>query len=283
MTRLTRRIFLPPSMQSGAILERVNALAAEQGRTATFIPGKADDTTPLDPSVDIAVYQELDFAALTPDAEWTVAPPSALGSHVSFHKAMQPDQPDHWALTHGSAGAAGVQWLLDHGAQCLMPHGLEDAASDHPEPQNVGLLDSLYGTGAPVIGQSWDWREALIATSDAYRPDHEGWVNLTGRARHILSGPFMFLLPGRWRIEIEFDVDVETGVPRLAFQWGGAALEKTVFTTLLRKSGKYQVRLDAPVTRPDAAHCMVATDAAQLQGFLRLRSATLTYLGPLEG
>ncbi|WP_292052402.1 MULTISPECIES: hypothetical protein [unclassified Brevundimonas] len=281
MNALSPLVFVPASMHSGAIVERLQALAAEQCLTAEFVAEKATDALVAAPTADVCIYQDIDFDLLHPDARWSVVLPRSMQDLIAIHKLLQPDQPDHWALTHGSGAAAGVYWLREHGAATIRFDDLPPAESDFDLSASTAELERLYVQWPLEPGQSWDWRAPLIATSPAYTPDHEGWVNLTGRARHILAGPFIFLMPGIWKIELDLDVDVETGVPRLAFQWGGAALEKTLFTTLLRKSGRYQVSLEAKITRPDAAHCMVATDAAQLQGFLRLRDMKLTYLSAL--
>ena len=282
MNALSPLVFVPASMQSGVLVERLHALAATQGLTSEFVAEKATDELIAAQTADVCIYQDLDFDLLHPDARWSVALPDSMEDLIAIHKLLQPDQPDHWALTHGSSAAAGVHWLREHGAEVIRFDDLTPAKIDVDLSASVAELESLYAQWPLVPGQSWDWRAALIATSPAYTPDHEGWVNLTGRARHILAGPFIFLLPGIWKIDLDLEVDVETGSPRLAFQWGGAALEKTLFTTLLRKSGRYHVTLEARITRPDAAHCMVATDAAQLQGFLKLRDMKLTYLAALS-
>ena len=283
MTALTPQVFVPPSLQSGEIIAHIHALAAQQGKSSAFVADKASDTVLAGQATDVTIFQELDFESLTPiGSDWTIALPSTLESCVAFFKMLQPDQPDHWALTHGSGAATAAYWLHSHGAQALAFDSLDSDPAAPDVSAAAKYLEDIYEQWPIPIAKSWDWREPLIASSPAYLPDQDGWVNLTGRARHVLSGPFIFLLPGIWKIEMDVEVDVETGVPRLAFQWGGAALEKTVFTTLLRRSGRYQVTLEAKITRPDAAHAMVATDAAQLQGFLRLKGMKLTYLSPLE-
>lgn len=282
MTTLTPRIFIPLSMQSGAIYERLQQAVADQGLSCTFIAEKATDALVAAQQTDVCIFQELDFDLLTPDATWSVALPDSMESCIALQNSLHPDQPEHWALTHGSGAVAAAYWLRSHGAQVIQFQDLPTHKNATDLSVSAGQLASLYAQWPLVPRQSWDWRAPLIAASPAYTPDEDGWVNLTGRARHLLTGPFIFLLPGIWKIELDMDIDVETGVPRLAFQWGGAALEKTLFTTLIRKSGRYQVTLEAKISRPDAAHCMVATDAAQLQGFLRLRDMKLTYLSALD-
>lgn len=284
MPPLSPLVFVPLSMQSGAIIARIEEAAHAQGKTVEVVHDKATDELVASRSADITVYQIIDFEQMTTRGpQWTVVPPTKMDSCIAFYRVVQPDLPEHWALTHGSASACGVYWLSEGGAQMLRMDDLPASGDTPPMDTASKLLGDLYSQWPIPRGKSWDWRDAIIDTSSEYKTDHDGWVDLTGRARHILAGPFIFLQPGVWNIVMDVEVDVETGVPRFAFQWGGAALEnKTLFTTLIRNSGRYQVSLDTKITRPDAAHCMVATDAAQLQGFVRLNSLKLTYVSPLE-
>lgn len=283
MPPLGSQVFIPPSLQSAAILSSIEQMAAQEGRTTAFIADKATDALVAAPVADICIYQEVDFAALSGRADnWTLAVPDAVDSCVALYNSLHPDLPVSWALTHGSAGVAAVHWLLNGGANILrFASDSKGTAISSAVQEASDTLESLYNPWPVPVGKTWDWRAPLIATSDNYRLNTDGWLELSGRARHLLAGPFIYLPAGVWSLVLVIEVDVETGVPRLAFQWGGAALDKTVFSTLIRKSGRYQIRLDAVFDRPDAAHCIIATDAAQIQGYLKLGDVKLSYISPL--
>lgn len=277
-------VFVPFSLESHAVIARLQQMAADQGKTLEVTYDKVTDERIANLTSDITVFHDIDFGQFTQGgARWTVVPASSLASYLGFHRAMQPDQPEYWVRSHASGAAMGVVWLEASGAQVLRFADVPAGDTSSVSPESVKLLSDIFAEWPIPRGKSWDWRDAFIASSPEYKADQDGWVDLTGRARHILTGPYIFLPAGIWNVVMDFEVDVETGVPRFAFQLGGAALEKTLFTTLIRKSGRYQVSLDAKLDRPDAAHCMVATDAAQLQGFLRLGNLKLTYVSPLEG
>lgn len=283
MSPLRSLVFIPPSLQSSAILSSIEQMATQQGKSFAFIPDKATDQLLATPSADVCVYQEIDFAQLAGTAEnWTLAVPNSSESCVSLYHTLHPDLPVSWALTHASAGIAAVHWLLDRGANILRFASEDTVEASEGVKDASRTLDELYSPWPIPLEKQWDWRAPLIATSDNYKLNPDGWLELTGRARHLLAGPYIYLPAGIWSVTIDIEVDIETGVPRFAFQWGGAALNKTVFSTLIRKSGRYQVRLDAVFDRPDAAHCIIATDAAQLQGFLKLGDVTLSYKSPLD-
>lgn len=283
MPPLTPLVFVPLSLETGHFVARIEQLAAAQGKSVQVSYVKASDATVLDRTADVTIYHEVEYGAFTHGGpEWTVVPALSLDSYLGFFQTIQPDLPDHWSLTQASGAAAVAHWLEQTGGQVITFDDIPEADTAFVSRTTSKLMADMHGKAHHAPGTSWDWRDAFIATSPEYKPDENGWVDLTGRARHILTGPFIFIQPGIWNVVMDIEVDVETGVPRFAFQWGGASLEKTLFTTLVRKSGRYQVSVDAKISKLDAAHCLVATDAAQLQGFLRLDSFKLTYVSALD-
>ena len=285
MIEASRPIFIPPSWQAGYIRQAIEVAAKEQGLSFHFVVERATDALINNAASQVTLYQQLDYDALTPGAaNWLVVLPPGSEDCVRLFQTLHPDLGRPWAATHGSEGLAAALWLVEHGAQIVTEKTLEAIRAglkiEPPPPENTTAAAELApyaGFGVP-LGQSWRLNDSLVANSHNFVADADGWHDLTGRARHLLVGPHIFLPSGAWRIEIEFDVDVEQGRPRFLFEWGGAALERTKFSTIIKKSGRYQVALESRFSRPDAAHCLVATDAAQLQSKFRLSSCVLTRL-----
>lgn len=280
-----RPIFLPPSWRAGYIRQAIETAAAEQGLSFQFVADRATDASVEGPASQITLYQQLDYDALTLGAaDWLVVLPPGSEDCVRLFQTLHPDLGRSWAATHGSEGIAAALWLVEHGAQITTEGALRIGQASlkiedpHPPSTTAAPELALYSSFGAPLGRTWRIDDSLAANSPNYVTDLAGWHDLTGRARHLLVGPHTFLPSGTWRIDIEFDVDVEQGKPRFLFEWGGAALERTRFSTIIRKSGRYQVALESHFARPDAAHCLIATDAAQLQSKFRLSSCALTRL-----
>lgn len=281
----TINIFNPPSWRSGTLRQAIEVAAAAQDLTVRFAPERATDALLLSPQAQINIYQQLDFQSLTPAAaHWIVVPPPGSEDAIRLFQNLQPDLGRAWAVTHGSEGLAAALWLTEHGA-ALVP---EDCLWIGENPVGLTKLTPTDRSGAPELaayacfhipsGRSWSLDKSLLANSPGLITDSNGWHDLSGRARHLLIGPHIFLPEGKWRIDLEFDIDVEEGAPRLFVEWGGASLKRTGFTTIVRTSGTYQASLESLFNYPDAAQCLIATDAAQLQSRFRFRGCKLTRL-----
>lgn len=77
-----------------------------------------------------------------------------------------------------------------------------------------------------------------------------GRIDLTGRARTIIQGPYISLPPGRWRIIADFEIATPRDGGRFIFAWG-ADNHMTEWSGHLPHSGGYQVQLET--TWPEIA------------------------------
>lgn len=279
-------IFIPPSWRAGTLRQAIEAAAAAQGLTVEFVPERATDALLLASQAQINVYQQLDFQALTPAAaHWTVVPPPGSEDAVRLFQTLHPDLGRAWAVTHGSEGLAAALWLTEYGAELVAEDNLRigenlvEIAELAPTDQSAAPELAPYAGFHVRTGREWSLDASLLANSPGLTTDSEEWHDLSGRARHLLIGPHIFLPAGEWRVDLEFDIDVEEGAPRLFLEWGGASLKRVGFTTIVRTSGTYQASLESRFDHPDAAQCLIATDAAQLQGRFRFKGCKLTRLG----
>lgn len=69
------------------------------------------------------------------------------------------------------------------------------------------------------------------------------WIDMTGRMRPLLYGPYIRLPAGRWSVDVRFAVDPERAHAPLLFEWGSG----TEFCRIMgeiRHPGSYGIRLD---------------------------------------
>lgn len=278
-------IFIPPSWRAGTIRKAIEAAAAAQGLNTHFFAERATDALLLNPTAQINIYQQLDFKALTASAaRWIVVPPPGSEDAVRLFQTLHPDLGRAWAVTHGSEGLATALWLVELGAELVTEDQLRiggallESADIKPTDRLAASELSAYEGFHIPTGPTWSLGDSLLASSPELTTDFDKWHDLSGRARHLLIGPHIFLPAGEWRVDLEFDVDVEEGAPRLFLEWGGASQKRTGFTTIIRASGSYEASLENHFQHPDAAQCLIATDAAQLQSKFRFNSCKLTRL-----
>lgn len=117
----------------------------------------------------------------------------------------------------------------------------------------LALFDAL-----PVpTGTEVDWAPHWFAfTAGAPPSDGDAWIDLTGRMRPIVYGPYIHLPLGRWRVDVRFSVDPERAHVPLLFEWGSGA-EFSRIMTEVRYPGSYSVSLDRIWTQSEAAQLRI--------------------------
>lgn len=99
-------------------------------------------------------------------------------------------------------------------------------------------------------------------------------MDLTGRGRILVYGPFQELEPGKWRIEVEFDLDPEGGEIFLRFEWGGGLAFET-FRTRCSRAGRYRVAVSNAWSDARAVELRIWVDRATLFGSMEMLGATV--------
>lgn len=91
-------------------------------------------------------------------------------------------------------------------------------------------------------------------------PEGDGAIDLTGRARIVVHGPYKALEPGLWRIRVKVRVETEGFAIPLRFEWGGAD-DVTGETVHIETAGHYEMSLD--YDWPDGGHAALRLWVAQ--------------------
>ncbi len=117
------------------------------------------------------------------------------------------------------------------------PYRIHPLASESP----LALFDQL-----PIpAGAEASWAPHWFAYAPGHAPvsGQPTWIDLTGRMRSFVYGPYIRLPAGRWRIDVRFSVDPERAHVPLLFEWGGDADFCRIMTEV-RHPGTYSVSLD---------------------------------------
>lgn len=203
--------------------------------------------------------------------------------------AVAPDN-TRWSMTQTAyAASAHFAWashLALQGAQiveadvaAIVLPGLGEVACDATP---VGLLDEwraldIYETIPPAIGAEASWPLPAFVYP-ARRGEHvetgEPRIDLTGRSRTLLFGPYTYLSAGHWLIEAEVMIDPEDGAAHIRFEWG-ANPQFTTISARVAEAGVYNVRMHWSCDIPAAAELRVIATQAHFEGTFELLSVTV--------
>lgn len=88
-------------------------------------------------------------------------------------------------------------------------------------PAVAGAL-GLFRTGRPQVGTTVAWSERLFTYDGKSCIDGApiGVLDVTGRPRTLLYGPYFTLTPGRWKTVMRFAVDDDAAGHEFRFDWG---------------------------------------------------------------
>lgn len=137
----------------------------------------------------------------------------------------------------------------------------------------------MYATLPPTTGVTTFWEPELFyypvgAASDGGQPA----IDLTGRARSVVHGPYIYLTPGRWRARVEFEVDPEGGQAHLRFQWGSVVATSTTLISAITVAGAYVVELEHSFESISPAQVIISTEQPLFQGRLELKQCHITLI-----
>jgi hypothetical protein len=102
---------------------------------------------------------------------------------------------------------------------------------------------ALYQELPPPIGAQANWAPHLFSypVGKAYEGGGPE-IDLTGRARALVHGPYIELPPGVWRADIRFTMDPRGSPIRLRFDWGVNA-DFVMASPLVQRDGAYGLSL----------------------------------------
>lgn len=192
------------------------------------------------------------------------------------------DYVDHWVVLTADAarsaaylgdelkvGSSGVGMIASHlaAADILARRGApvfgDDAASiSIAEVEGIALSDAesrdpggsslegparealaMYAAMPIKIGAAGFWSPSLYK-----QPIREDYgldvIDLTGRTRTIIQGPYIPLPPGVWRMTADFEIVTPPEGGQFLFAWGAAG-HMTEWSGFLPRSGRYQLQLES--------------------------------------
>lgn len=124
----------------------------------------------------------------------------------------------------------------------------------------------------PNVWSEWDGSLLRVPGAEIFGL---GAIDLTGRARGLIEGPFLTLSPGCWRIDSEWDIADLTSEVALQFSWGPYGDVVTCHETA-RHQGRYRVLMDAHWSGLAPAMLSVSLTNPCFHGSLSLARLRLT-------
>ena len=281
-------IFVPISIETGPTVIAIQALADALGRSLTVLDQRVGDDLLLEQTAELVVIKQIDHKTFHPSHHnLTVVLPEGSEAFVMDIASRHPDMPRSWSLIHASEGIATCIWLIEMGASAVAAESFTIDGALLPLTRTAPLGGAaeleLYRELQSPDHRPYDVTAQTLANSTNYRPDMLGWHDLSGRAAHMICGPLFFLPQGSWKVDLDFDLDCDGGHIRLFFEWGAPSAHRNSFASVIKESGNYAVTLETDFSHPDAAQCLIATDASHLQGRIRLNRCVIQRLDKPAG
>ncbi|PZO05390.1 MAG: hypothetical protein DCF28_03875 [Alphaproteobacteria bacterium] len=138
-----------------------------------------------------------------------------------------------------------------------------------------GPLD-IFTTLPIPIGASADWCPTIFSYPAG--PNMEGGtpdIDLTGRARLLLFGPYICLPKGLWSIDIDASIDTQTSTIALMFEWG-AGDRFVSHRTSVSTAGQYRITLNRRWDVLEQAQVRIWLTLPLFQGRLTLNRCRVT-------
>ncbi|QSF54718.1 hypothetical protein [Brevundimonas fontaquae] len=231
---------------------------------------------------------------ISDDVNWTVHI-AAARTHVFANGDLPPLAPspgsfvDRHELHKESRRLVVAAHVISEGAT------LHDLDSVEAEIDGVGIAKrlgkcarstvqsplSIYTDLPPRPGVAAHWPSHVFSYQSEAFVDGSPDIDLTGRPRMLLHGPYVFLPIGRWRADIRFAVDPEGGAAPLRVQWGKdgdyATLEFRV-----AQGGEYSVSLEHDWKEPAPAQVVIWVTEAVFRGHFMYRGCSIDMIAELK-
>lgn len=227
------------------------------------------------------LVQAADASLLPPDAVSVVilgaSPQEATDQLMQFHEMDRQaalNSVGWWFAQAADAAERGAA-VLDARAEAIDLPGLgsvQRGLGGTVERTATGEPLAMYAVLPPPIGATAFWPGDLFhwtAGADA------GTVDLTGKARVLLHGPYLVLSRGTWEAEIIFELDIDRAITQLRFDWGNG-VDVVETTHRLSVGGVYSVNLSKTLTRPSHTEFRVWLDRSMFDGRFTVQSVKVT-------
>lgn len=127
-----------------------------------------------------------------------------------------------------------------------------------------------------AVGAGVDWGPALFHYPIKGEM-HAGTssIDMTGRVRPLVLGPYIELPPGIWRAELRISVDPERGHAPLRFEWGARDTYVAAISEVTA-SGIYTIALDRIWLEPEPAQARIWNYQPVFQGRMEFLGCRVT-------
>lgn len=280
MTERPLHILFTPSVREGPWVDGIREAAAAKGLTVGFWGQDQAD-------ILICHHLPIDKVMGLEPREWVILADTPAAALVSYGDAFKEYPPAGQALTASSGRFVSAAWLAERGAPVLgqpamavsLPRlGLVSQRKCEIPTDSAGPLVSVLSIydGLPVrVGAKATWPPECFAFPIAGQKDGgPARIDLTGRDRLLMDGPYLVLPPGLWRATLKLGIDPQGRDAPLAFDWGEAHDMVTVEETI-DEAGFYSVSLERLFEGPGTAVLRISLTQPLFQGVLEVVDCTV--------
>lgn len=148
-------------------------------------------------------------------------------------------------------------------------------------PAVRAALESFSG-GAPEEGQRVFWSERIFRYDQkaARGAGQIGELDITGRPRILVYGPYLALPPGRWRARVRFLVDATAANKEFRLDWG-APHDFVSLPVTPPHAGVFEMDLERDWPTVDLGEVRLWLMEGAFDGVLHFLGAEVTYVGPV--
>ena len=118
------------------------------------------------------------------------------------------------------------------------------------------------------------WDRQLFMTGEVELMSCPGVIDVTGRARYLVFGPFVALDPGAWRARVSLELCADAAQRPIAVQFG-AEPDYTTVDLPRGAQGLHEVEIEHQIRSGDLAQIRVWLKRAAFHGELRFGGAEL--------
>jgi hypothetical protein len=147
-----------------------------------------------------------------------------------------------------------------------------------PRPA-VSVAFGMYRLGRPRPGTSVSWSERLFTYDQKSFVEGAqiGDLDVTGRPRTLLYGPFIALPPGRWGAKMRFAIDDDAAGHELRFDWGPGS-DFVSQAAVLAAGGVYEIEVEHAVSDVGSWQFRILLMEGAFEGRMTFQGGTVTRL-----
>lgn len=246
----SRWIYIPASLDAGLWSAAISKAATEAGVRCAVAPDIAE--------AELVITHDLSlFLAETSSHKLALFPPYTPVTNIDGAEPVTAFQHNMHAASHEYAAAAEIpQDVLVVGPHELRPARVRlfdklDVVTPHAahstgaRANDIARAFSLFERGRPQVGDRSEWSPLVFNYEERAIVGQTipGVMDLTGRPRIVVYGPYITLPRGLWRAKFRFSLDKAAATRRLRFDWGTQHDYAEHYLTL-RAPGVYELQMD---------------------------------------